>query len=126
MNALGVDFVMLPVSDLERAATFYRETLGLRQELINTTYQWAEFDGGNVTIALKGGAVEPHPAVGGRSRIALAVPDVEDACEELRRKGVAIVNGPTNYDVCWSAEIHDPDGNAVLLHHRIDNSYGTI
>jgi predicted enzyme related to lactoylglutathione lyase len=124
MNVLGVDFVMLPVSDLERAAAFYRQTLGLRQELLNTTFQWAEFDAGNVTIALKGRAVVPHPAVGSRSRIALAVPDVEKACEDLRRKGVAIVNGPTDYQVCWSAEIHDPDGNAVLLHHRADNSFG--
>ncbi|MBE2212264.1 MAG: VOC family protein [Opitutaceae bacterium] len=125
MKILGVDFVMLPVSDLERAARFYRQTLGLRQELLNTTFQWAEFDGGNVTIALKGGAVDPHPAVGGRSRVALAVDDVEEACAELSRKGVTIVNGPTDYQVCWSAEIHDPDGNAVLLHHRADNTYGT-
>jgi hypothetical protein len=35
-----------------------------------------------------------------------------------------IIDGPTNYDSCWSAEIRDPDGNAVLLHHRADGSWG--
>jgi catechol 2,3-dioxygenase-like lactoylglutathione lyase family enzyme len=124
MHVHGVDFVMFPVSDLERAARFYRETLGLRQDLFNTEFQWAEFDCGNVTLALKGGAVEAHPRVA-RSRIALAVDDDAAACDELRAQGVPIVNGPVDYHVCLSAEIHDPDGNAVLLHHRADNSFGT-
>lgn len=124
MHVRSVDFVMLPVSDLEQAARFYRETLGLSQQLLNTEFQWAEFDCHNLTLALKGGAVGAHPRTA-HSRIALAVDDVGAACDELRAQGVTIVNGPTDYSVCCSAEIHDPDGNALLLHHRADDSFGT-
>ncbi|MGA2281362.1 MAG: VOC family protein, partial [Verrucomicrobiota bacterium] len=33
MKIRGTDFVMYPVSDLARAAKFYREVLGLPQEV---------------------------------------------------------------------------------------------
>ena len=57
MHILASDFVMFLVSDLSRAVAFYRETLGLRCELENHEYQWAEFDCGNVTLSLKGRAL---------------------------------------------------------------------
>ena len=121
MNIRAVDFVMLPVADLARAARFYRETLGLKQEIFSEEHQWAEFSTGNVTLALKGGDA---PAPGPGMRIAFAVDDVPAACAQLRARGAAIVDGPTDFGCCQAAEIRDPDGHSLLLHHRADGTSG--
>jgi hypothetical protein len=62
LRVRGVDFVRYPVTDLDRAARFYREILGLSQELYNEQWQWAEFNCGNVTLALHGGVKLPGAA----------------------------------------------------------------
>ena len=54
MNIRGTDFVIYPVSDLGRAATFYRDVLGLPQEVYNEEWRWAEFNCGNTTLAISG------------------------------------------------------------------------
>ncbi len=123
MKIRGTDFIMYPVSDLARAAAFYRDILGLPQEMYSAEWQWAEFNCGNVTLALKGGEQLPEVIPGGR--IALAVEDVQGAHEELHKKGVHIVQPPQDYSVCWAMEIRDPDGNEVILHKRADGSFGS-
>lgn len=122
MKIRGTDFVMYQVSDLARAATFYRETLGLPQEIYSEKWQWAEFNCGNVTLALRGGTKFPEVIAGGR--IALAVDDVQSACAELRRKGARVLGEPVDYSVCHAVEILDPDGNTLILHRRADGSFG--
>jgi len=122
MNIRGTDFVMYPVSDLARAASFYRDVLGLPQEMHSEEWQWAEFNCGNVTLALKGGEKLPDPVFGGR--VALAVEDIHAAHEELKRRGVRVVTEPRDYSVCWAMEILDPDGNVVILHKRADGTFG--
>jgi catechol 2,3-dioxygenase-like lactoylglutathione lyase family enzyme len=122
MRIRGADFVMYQVSDLARAAAFYRETLGLPQESYSNEWQWAEFNCGNLTLSLHGGKNLPEHIVGGR--IALAVDDVFAACAALKRQGVRFESEPTDYSVCHAAVILDPDGNAVILHKRADGSFG--
>ena len=113
---------MYPVSDLARAASFYREVLGLTQEVYGEEWQWAEFNCGNVTLALKGGEKLPERIPGGR--IALAVDDIHAAHEELKKRGVRVLTEPHDYGVCWAMEILDPDGNTVILHKRADGTFG--
>ncbi len=122
MRVRGTDFVMYPVSDLARAGSFYRERLGLRQEMYSEEWKWAEYDCGNVTLALKGGekASEGHPG----GRIALAVDDIHAACQEMKKHDVRIVSEPHDYSVCWAMEVLDPDGNLVILHQRADGTFG--
>ena len=122
MKVRGTDFVMFQVTDLARVARFYRETLGLTQEVYDEKSQWAEFDCGNVTLSLHGGIKLAGGMAGGR--IALAVEDVEAACAELKGKGVRAVSEPVDYGVCRAAEVRDPDGNLVILHRRADGSFG--
>lgn len=114
--------MVYPVSDLTRAAGFYREILGLPQGMFSKAWQWAEFDCGNVTLALHGGNELPGPISGGC--IALAVEDVPAACAELRQSGVRISKEPQDYSVCWAMEILDPDGNPIILHKRADETFG--
>jgi catechol 2,3-dioxygenase-like lactoylglutathione lyase family enzyme len=122
MKIRGTDFVMYQVSDLARAAAFYRETLGLPQEMYSEEWKWAEFNCGNVTLALNSGVELPDVIAGGR--IALAVDDVFAACVELKACGARFNLEPTDYSVCHAAAILDPDGNTVILHQRADGSFG--
>jgi catechol 2,3-dioxygenase-like lactoylglutathione lyase family enzyme len=122
MHIRGTDFVMFLVSDLTRAVEFYRDVLGLRCEIESTEYQWAEFDCGNVTLSLKGGAVAEGTKAGGQ--IALAVDNAYRVHEELRQRGVPLAAAPVDSGVCLAVEVYDPDGNLVILHQRADGSYG--
>ena len=123
MKIRGTDFIMYLVTDLARAAKFYREALGLPQEIYSDEWQWAEFNCGNLTLSLKGGSKPAEVALG--ARIALAVDDIHAAHEELKQKGVRILSGPVDNAVCWSMEILDPDGNLVILHRRADGTFGS-
>ena len=111
------DFVSVPVTDLERSAAFYRETLGLEQ---TGDGAWPEFrigenaflylmDPTNIGQEFRG----PHTAP-----IALRVPDVEEARAELEGKGVAFAGETFDTGVCHMAQFTDPDGNALMLHRR--------
>jgi predicted enzyme related to lactoylglutathione lyase len=118
----GTYFIMYQVTDLARAARFYLETLGLTQEIYSEEWKWAEFNCGNVTLALKGDETLPAVIAGGR--LALAVDDVRAAYEELQKQGVPVPRAPVDYSVCSAFEVLDPDGNTVILHRRADGSVG--
>ena len=124
MKVRGTDFVMYQVSDLARAAKFYREILSLSQEMYSEEWKWAEFNCGNVTLALNSGVKLPEVIAGGR--IALAVEDVFAAAAELKAKGVRFAVEPTDYSVCHAAAILDPDGNTVIIHKRADGTFGQV
>jgi predicted enzyme related to lactoylglutathione lyase len=123
----GTDFVLFQVSDLAAAARFYRESLGLPQEVYSEEGQWAEFNCGNVTLSLHGGFKLPDGTAGGR--IALAVEDIHAAYDELKKKGVPTLSEPRDYEVCWAMEVLDPqvqlcgDG-AVLTYNFFGESEG--
>jgi catechol 2,3-dioxygenase-like lactoylglutathione lyase family enzyme len=111
------DYVSVPVTDLERSTTFYRETLGLPQIGFGT---WPEFQlGENVSLYLLdptniGRSFDgPHTA-----SIALRVRDVADAKRALEGKGVAFDDEVFDTGVCQMALFRDPDGNALMLHRR--------
>jgi catechol 2,3-dioxygenase-like lactoylglutathione lyase family enzyme len=111
------DFVSVPVTDLERATAFYRDTLGLEQ---TGHGGWPEFRlGENVFLYLLdptniGQRFEgPHTA-----GIALRVPDVAEAKQALEEKGVGFDGDVFDTGVCHMARFRDPDGNAFLLHRR--------
>jgi len=118
----GTDFVMFEVSDLAEAVRFYRDVLGLTQEIYSEQYQWAEFNCGNVTLTLKGGV--PPTAIASGARIALAVADIQLTYEELKLKGVPLAGPPQDHGCCQHLEVHDPDGHVVILHHRADGTFG--
>jgi len=124
MKIRGTDFVMFQVTDLPKAARFYRETLGLTQEVYSDSEDggWAEFNCGNVTLSLDPGVKIPGGMAGGR--IALAVDDVQAAYVELKGKGARIDGEPVDYGCCQAVKVLDPDGNLVILHRRADGTLG--
>jgi predicted enzyme related to lactoylglutathione lyase len=124
MQIRGVDFVLVSASDLERSAAFYGETLRL-QQTAGFPPSWLEFDAGGTTIALATPPPEaPQPPYNNGLSIALAVPDVAAAIEELRTKGVPILQEVQESSVCYTALVADPDGTLLWLHQRKDGTAG--
>ena len=52
------------------------------------------------------------------AHLALHVEDMEAARAELEAKGVEFDGETFDTGVCHMAFFHDPDGNALMLHHR--------
>ena len=53
-----------------------------------------------------------------RNAIALHVVDIEDARARLESAGVVFQGDTFDTGVCHMAFFADPDGNALMLHHR--------
>ncbi len=113
-----VDYVRVPVTDIERAKHFYGELLGLELNPNSPSDDWLEYEAGNVTLAV----MTPHThdyefTALPPSTIALRVRDVALAKAELEEAGVQ-VNEMWDSGMCRGAGISDPDGNRILLHRR--------
>jgi predicted enzyme related to lactoylglutathione lyase len=115
----GVDFVSVPTQDLERAAAFYGETLGLPRSMYKPERNFAEFETGSVTLSVvnpeKMGIGEFKPNA---NHMALHVEDVAEARRTLEERGVEFAGDIFDTGVCHMAFFSDPDGNALMLHHR--------
>jgi predicted enzyme related to lactoylglutathione lyase len=108
IDALGVDFIALPVADLQRADEFYGKTLGLARNPNSSGDRWVEYETGNLTLALSmfGGV------------IALGVADVSEARRTLEAEGAEFAHETFDSGVCDGAGFTDPDGNRLQLHKR--------
>jgi predicted enzyme related to lactoylglutathione lyase len=114
----GVDFVAVPTRDLGAAVAFYGDTLGLTRSVHVPDRGFAEFETGNLTLSIieseKMGMehhVSPNP-------IGLHVDDVAAARSTLEAAGVEFRGDILDTGVCHMAFFADPDGNALMLHHR--------
>ena len=114
----GVDFAAVPARDLETAAEFYGQTLGLRRSVYMPQRNYAEFETGNLTLSVFNAeefGLEHHA---NRNAIALHVDDVEEARGTLEQRGVSFNGDTLDTGVCHMAFFSDPEGNAFMLHHR--------
>jgi predicted enzyme related to lactoylglutathione lyase len=115
----GCDFVSVPTQDLERAVAFYGSTLGLPRSVYRPDRNFAEFETGDVTLTI----VDPK-AMGigdfkpNANHLALHVEDVAAARSTLEERGVSFMGDTFDTGVCHMAFFTDPDGNALMLHHR--------
>jgi len=113
----GVDFVGVPTDDFDASFRFYSQVLGLPCIDRYGSKPGAEFQAGNLTLALM-----QNDAFGQEFRpnsmpIALRVADVDAARERLEAAGVDFI---AQYDsgVCLQAIFADPAGNLLDLHRR--------
>jgi catechol 2,3-dioxygenase-like lactoylglutathione lyase family enzyme len=118
VNVTGVDFICIPTRDFERAEAFYGDVLGLERSKRWGSMPAREFETGSLTVAVMQSdafgiefANHSHP-------VALHVDDVEAARKELEDKGVKFAADTMDSGVCHMAYFRDPDGNALMLHHR--------
>jgi predicted enzyme related to lactoylglutathione lyase len=113
-----VDFVALPTRDLERAADFYGNVLGLERSVYMPERHYAEFETGNLTLSVANFeqmGMQHHPSP---NAIALHVEDMEQARSRLEQAGVTFAGDTFDTGVCHMSFFADPDGNALMLHHR--------
>lgn len=117
MEIEHVDFIAVPVTDMERSTAWYRDTLGLPQ---TGDGGFPEFKLGDnaflylMSLEAVGGAFRgPHDA-----GFALRVADVHEARKELEGRGVVFNGDVLDTGVCHMAFFADPDGNQMLLHRR--------
>lgn len=118
-NITGVDFVSVPTRDLERAVAFYGETLGLRRSMYSPEANFAEFETGTVTLSVvnpEGMGIGSFQA--NANHLALHVEDVDMARKQLEKRGVTFAGEIFDTGVCHMTLFTDPDGNALMLHHR--------
>ena len=112
------DFVFLPITNFEKAEEFYAGVLGLECSKRYSNDLGGEFETGSLTIQLVDTAKigrEFKPSTGA---IALHVDDVEAARAHLESRGVEFQGETLDSGVCFQAYFQDPDGNALILHHR--------
>src|ERR687892_164328 len=90
MNVTGVDFITVPTRDFDKAEAFYSDVLGLERSKQWGSMPAREFETGSLTIAVM----------------------QSDAF------GVEFAPDTMDSGVCHMAHFKDPDGNALMLHHR--------
>ena len=113
----GVDFVHLPTENLEAAMEFYGTVLELPRSM-HREGMFAEYETGNLTLAVLDSASVGLTFAASRNPIALHVADVAAARAALESRGVTFQGDTFDTSVCQMAFFADPDGNALMLHHR--------
>jgi catechol 2,3-dioxygenase-like lactoylglutathione lyase family enzyme len=120
----GLEAVTVHIRDIERARKFYREVLGLQEVSFHPKASRAAFAIPGTTALL---TMHPQgPDEGGRepgtvSGIVFSHRDPVAACDEIRRRGGAIVDEPHTFEAAMGTVtlgvFADPDGNQFVLRH---------
>ncbi|GAC1346048.1 MAG: lactoylglutathione lyase [Acetobacteraceae bacterium] len=121
---------MLRVKDLDRSVDFYTKHLGMKE------LRRREVPDGKYTLAFVGYGDENSTAVleltfnwdqtsgydvgTGFGHLAVGLPDVYKACDELKKAGAKITReaGPVKFGTTVIAFVEDPDGYKVELVQR--------
>lgn len=118
--------IAITAHDLDRAVSFYRDTLGMRF-LFQAPPKLAFFDCGGIRLLIE----EPklaefdHPA----SIIYYKVDDIQQACTALQDRGVTFDAMPhliaklPDHDL-WMAFFHDSEGNTLALMSEVREAGG--
>jgi predicted enzyme related to lactoylglutathione lyase len=104
------DCVFYYVSDMERALPFYRDVLGLK--LVSRDHV-ARFEVDGVLFEIVPAPHHQSLQGNGNARLCFGVDNVEQALEELKRKGVTTTKAVTKEGTLGF--LHDPDGNEICL-----------
>ena len=114
----GTDFVGVPTRDLEAATEFYGSTLGLPRSVYIPERNYSEFETGNLTLSVFDAETFGLEHRLNPNALALHVDDVAQARAALEERGVQFAGETLDTGVCHMAFFADPDGNALMLHHR--------
>ena len=114
----AIDAITLFVQDLETAKSFYQRVFSLQVFYEDANSAVFKFVGTLVNLLQEREAPEliapaavARADAGVRFQFTLSVDDVDGACEELKGRGVELLNGPV--DRPWgirTASFRDPDG----------------
>lgn len=114
---MNLNQVTLPVSDMDKAAAFYRR-MGFLQIVDSPHYARFECSGGEATfsLSLEKGAFH-NGAV-----IYFEEENLDELVKRLLEKGFAFDQMPTDMRYLWrEAVLHDPSGNKIKLYFAGEN-----
>ena len=114
----GVDFIVVATKDIAAAEEFYGGVLGLPVGARYGQSPGVEFETGNLTIAVMQSDAFGMEYATNSNPIALQVDDTHAAKAALEARGVEFAPDVLDSGVCHMAFFKDPDGNALMLHHR--------
>ncbi len=114
----GVDFITVFVKDYPAAVEFYGEVLGLDHTVDYGKIPAGEFETGGVTLQVMDAASIGREFAPSGHPIAFHVDDVEATKARLEGAGVSFHGDVLDSGVCHMAFFSDPDGNALIIHHR--------
>jgi len=114
----GVDFVSVATKDIEAAIEFYGRVLGLPHTVTYGKSPGVEFETGSLTLQILESEAFGMTFQTDNHPIAFQVEDVAAARAELESRGVEFQGDILDSSVCHMAFFKDPDGNALMLHHR--------
>lgn len=139
MKAL-FEVVVLPVSDPDRALTFYRDDVGFGLDVDyapNPRFRVIQLTPEGAATSIQFGIGVTEARAGSVQGLYLVVPDIELAREELIDRGVDVSGirhkyteagewhgrhlpgvDPGRVDYASFADFHDPDGNGWVLQER--------
>lgn len=132
MKIRELGHAVLYVSDLEKMADFYRDTLGFNEVL--REWPMAAFSGGRThheLLLIAVGRPSDHAAHGrppepGLYHLGFKIADDTEELKrvytELKKKGVRIV-GTSDHGVTHSIYVFDPDGNELELYADVSDEW---
>lgn len=112
LNSIGQIAVL--VKDVNRATAFYRDKLGMKH--LFATGNLSFFDCGGVRLMLD----KPEKTDAGTSIIYFKVPEIQEAHEQMKSRGVEFVDQPhliaklPDHDL-WMTFFRDSEGNLLSL-----------
>ena len=98
------------VADMDRAVSFYRDTLGLALKF--ATPEWSEFSTGETTFALH---IAGPGKTAGTLQAGFNVPDIHQFYGEATAKGVEFLSPPKAEEFGTLATLRDSEGAAVVI-----------
>ncbi len=113
------------VSNLEKAAEFYEETLGLEKKYEYSSYVGFECGGVEIGLILK--VTEGQKVSPASPSVEFLVDDVEKVYKELKNKGVKLFK--ELHEEPWGgkqATFTDPDGNIIEIAQINWEKYFTV
>ena len=114
----GTDFITVATRDFDAAAGFYGGVLGLPLSKRWGQMPAAEFETGNLTIAVMQSDAFGLEFRANNHPVELRVDDFQAARDELESRGVEFKGETIDSGVCYQAFFEDLDGNTLAIHYR--------
>ncbi len=114
-----LSLLKIPVSDPQRSAEFYRDTLGMRPGFVAEEYGWVQLQAGDLPLALYKpgmGGGEGQPGGGAGFHLSLAPQGFDSLADDLLERDVLVdAQVHRGDDGTTFMDVRDLDGNILKI-----------
>ncbi|WP_310619753.1 VOC family protein [Flexibacterium corallicola] len=121
MRLIALDHIVLTVSDLDAACSFYRDILGMEHVVFGGGRHALHFGGQKINLHVSETKASPKARLTtpGSADLCFLVEDLDAAMDRLTTEAVPVEEGPVYRtgakSSLLSVYIRDPDGNLIEL-----------